>query len=373
MSLNVTIIDHHIIPDANFIHRAGLDIVMGYDQENYYENVKPYVNEPFDFVFYDENPDAMLASAIYLLGSENPPQNNCLTRGMRSQDFDKLQKAGKQNIVIFNTLKTYYSDFGKVDFIRLINPHESGLQNISVSQIMYRAKNNPTTLMRDLAGIAVVMDYTLDEAFETIVEIVKSYPDLFSDLIERIKNITLNKYNVHDSAFGRLSAMFHAPSTLSGTKGVETFIDHLLMNESFSLTELLYGSANKTIAYLKRCSEKYQKILTKEFELFEANKEERGPIVLYTPEYQSENFVREFSNIIKDRNIHSVIMMKVPTKNDLHKYSIRRGELEIDLGKTLEEMGVGGGNPFAAGCTVNDPGSFEKAFFQKVMETGLVE
>ncbi|MCH8286725.1 DHH family phosphoesterase, partial [candidate division KSB1 bacterium] len=89
------------------------------------------------------------------------------------------------------------------------------------------------------------------------------------------------------------------------------------------------------------------------------------------PRYQSENFIREFSNVIKDRNIDSIIMMKVPVKNNRFKYSIRRGELEIDLGGILEAMGVGGGNPFAAGCTVKNPDSFEIAFLKKVEEAGL--
>ena len=64
--MKVTIIDHHTIPDQSFIHRSGLKIVMGYDQDNYFENVKSHIDPDFDFVFYDENPDAMIAASIYL-------------------------------------------------------------------------------------------------------------------------------------------------------------------------------------------------------------------------------------------------------------------------------------------------------------------
>ena len=369
--MKVTIIDHHIIPDSNFIHRPGLKIVMGYDQDNYFENVKPYIDYDFDFVFYDENPDAMIAASIYLIDRDKPPQNNCISRELKSPDFQKLGSAGKNNIVIFNTLRSYYSDFDRVDEVILINPHETGLQNISVSHIVYKAVEKPTALMRDLTGIAVVMDYTLEEAIEIIVEIVKSNPDLFADVTERIKNITLNKYNIHDSVFGELTALFRAPSILNGAKGVETVIYQLLMNPEFSLADLLKGEGNKAIEFLQKCSAEYKKILAKEIDLFESEKLIRGLTIIYTPHYQSENFIREFSNVIKDRNIDSIIMMKVPVKNNRFKYSIRRGELEIDLGGILEEMGVGGGNPFAAGCTVKNPDYFEIAFLKKVEEVGL--
>ncbi len=106
----------------------------------------------------------------------------------------------------------------------MINPHESGLQNISVSQIIHKAFENPNSSIRDLAGIAVVLDYSLDEAFETIVEIVTAYPDVFAD---RIKNITLNKYNVHDSAFGELSMLFPAPSIIPVPKALKQLFTSL--------------------------------------------------------------------------------------------------------------------------------------------------
>ena len=91
--MNVTIIDHHIIPDHSFIHRPGLKIVMGYDQENYFKNVIPFIDTDFDFVFYDENPDAMIAASIYLIGREKPPQNNCISRELKSPDFQKLKSS----------------------------------------------------------------------------------------------------------------------------------------------------------------------------------------------------------------------------------------------------------------------------------------
>ena len=206
---------------------------------------------------------------------------------------------------------------------------------------------------------------------DIIVEIVKSYPELFEDVAEHIKNITLNKYNIHHSVFGDLTALLRAPSILNGAKGVETVIYQLSINRDFSLTDLLKGEGNKAIEFLQKCSADYPKLLTKEIDLFESEKQVHGLTAIYTPKYQSENFIREFSNVIKDQNVDSIIMMKVPTKNNQFKYSIRRGELEIDLGAILEEMGVGGGNPFAAGCTVKNPDSFENAFLKKVDEVGL--
>ncbi len=181
----------------------------------------------------------------------------------------------------------------------MINPHESGLQNISVSQIIHKAFENPNSSIRDLAGIAIILDYSLDEAFETIVEIVTAYPDVFADLAERrIKNITLNKYNVHNSAFGELSMLFPAPSIIHGTKGVEAVIHQLINNPPFQLPDLLNGSSNKTIEYLQKCLAEYKKI--------------------------------------------------------------------------LKDLGVGGGNPFAAGCNVRNEKEFERDFFRKLEAWGIV-
>jgi nanoRNase/pAp phosphatase (c-di-AMP/oligoRNAs hydrolase) len=97
----------------------------------------------------------------------------------------------------------------------------------------------------------------------------------------------------------------------------------------------------------------------------------QGPVILYSPHYQSENLIRELSNIIKDNNIESVIMMKVPAGNNMMKYSIRRGELEIDLGTLLKDMDVGGGNPYAAGCIVRNHEKFEKEFFKRLADLGI--
>ncbi len=212
----------------------------------------------------------------------------------------------------------------------MINPHESGLQNISVSQIIHKAFENPNSSIRDLAGIAIILDYSLDEAFETIVEIVTAYPDVFADLADRIKNITLNKYNVHDSAFGELSMLFPAPSIIHGTKGVEAVIHQLINNPPFQLPDLLNGSSNKTIEYLQKCLAEYKKILSDEQSFFEKEKIVRGPVVIYSPHYHSENFVGEFSNLIKDANVDSIIMVKIPAEN---KY----GEILHTWKSTLEK------------------------------------
>ena len=369
MSITATIIDHHKIPVPEFIHLPQVNIVMGYDQENYFENVQPYVNTDYELVFSDENPDALFAAMIYLLSRPSPLAYTCFTRELKAAECGKITAAGVQNVVIFNCLNIYHSDTDLLSPITLINPHESGLSNISASQIVYKAVENPTPFMRDLAAIAVVMDYTMDESFETIVEVVSAYPETFADLQERIKNITLNKYNVHQSAFGELTALYSAPSILYGTKGGEELVDRLVNNLPYTIPELLSGSApNETISYLHQCAGEYKAILASEHKRFESEKLIKRSVIIYSPQYQSENFVREFANIIKDNNVNSIVMMKMQTKTNQYKYSIRRGELNIDLGALLEEMRVGGGNPFAAGCTVGSPDEFEKGFLKKVDE-----
>ena len=371
MSFQVTLLDHHIIPDSRFVHNSKVKVVLGYDQDNYYQNTAEYLNKKFDFIFLDENPDAMLSAAIYLLSQDKKPQFKCLPRDLKEKDFDKLKTGGKKNILIFNCLKAYFSNFGSVDEIILINPHESGLQNISASEIIYKTIKEPTPFMRDLASISIILDYTLDEAFETVLEAVNAYPDIFADILEKIKNLTLNKYNIHDSEFSILTSMFRAPSILYGIKGVDQLIDYLLKNDSFTLKDMLNGSANETIKYLKDCSTKYLSIIDDELKFLDEEKKIHGKVMIYTPHFHSENFIREFSNLVKDRNIDSIVMFKTPTKDNKTKYSVRRGELNVNLGKILSDMGVGGGNPFAAGCTVDNGEEFEKEFLYKIEKLDL--
>ncbi len=96
MAVNLTIIDHHTIPEQDFIHHPKVNVILGYDQDNYYSNVEQYVDKQFDYVCYDENPDAMIAAGIYLLGRENPPPHKCLTRGGR-EIFKSLLMRGKKH------------------------------------------------------------------------------------------------------------------------------------------------------------------------------------------------------------------------------------------------------------------------------------
>ncbi|MFC1562403.1 DHH family phosphoesterase, partial [candidate division KSB1 bacterium] len=362
MGTTLTLIDHHQIPDPDFIHNPKVTVVFGYDHDNYFENIKPHINKQFDYVFMDENPDAMIAATLYLRSREIRPQFKCLPRALNENDFNRLKKAGLNHIVFFNNLWAYDSAIDEVDTVFLINPHESGLQNISASHLLYESIPDTSNFTRDLAGVAAVMDYTMDEAFDLIVDIVSSYPDTFADLAEMIKNITLNKYNVGDSVFGEITSMFRAPSILYGVKGVDNVVQSLVENPPFTLQELLNGTDNSSVQYLLSCAEKYKEIFDQEMALFEEEKEAQDRVIIYAPHYKSQNFVREFSNRIKDKNIHSIIMIKTPTDDNRTKYSIRRGELKIDLGAVLSDMGVGGGNPFAAGCTVSDPVSFEKEF-----------
>lgn len=371
MGINLTIIDHHILPNASFIHNPKVKMVFGYDQENYFKNIKEHIDRDFDYVFFDENPDAFISASLYLKSREKRPMFKCLPRALNKKDFGKLESAGLKDVVSFNCLWIYESDIDYVDSVTLVNPHESGLENISASHMMYKTLSATTDFMRDLAGIAVVMDYTLDAAFDLIFSIVKAYPELFKDVAERIENITLNKYNLQDTKFGDITAMMRAPSILYGVKGVDNLVEFLVQGKPFTMNDLMDNDPETGTGYLRDTHEKYVSIFEEEMELFEKEKTVQDVVVSYAPHFHSQNFVREFANRIKDRNIDSIIVIKTPTADKRTKFSIRRGELNIDLGKTLEEMGVGGGNPFAAGCTVDDAAEFEKAFMRKVEAAGL--
>ena len=364
--MNLTIFDHHKDPDTPIIHRSNVRIIFANTTDDYYPTVHEFLNKPFDYILVDQDHDSMITGILHLLSIEEKPDYKCFSGALKKNFIQKSMDDGKSNIISFNSLRVYNSDLDEFDTITLINPHETGMPNISCCQILYKAMGKSETLWRDLAGIGITSDYTLEEGYDIIIEILKAYKNIFPDLTKRAIELSLNKYNILDSAFGNISQMLWAPVVLENEEGVEEIIRIIVENPEFTYADLLEKSENPVSQYLHRQWEKYSEILEKEKELFSSNKVEDGKFVIYEPEYKSTNFIREFSNMVKDENIDKIIIMKTKAGEGKLKYSIRRGELNVDLGMTLKNMGKGGGNPFAAGCTVNIDDNFEEEFIANV-------
>jgi len=369
--MNLTILDHHNDPDSQIIHRDNVKIIFAHDQETFYQNVGEFINKEYDLVLIDQNHDSFITGIIHLLQRGKKAKFRCSSDALKKSYIEELKNEGIENILSINSRRIYGSDLDEFESIILINPHETGLSNISCCQILYSSLSDKNEFSRDLSGIGITSDYTLDEGYSIIIEILKSYNDIFPDLMQRASELSLNKYNIMDSEFGKLSQMFWAPCVLEQEKGVEELVHAIISNPAFSYRELLSAHKTQSICYLCEKWEQFKKILEKEKKTFVKNKTEEGKFIIYEPEYKSENFIREFSNIIKNENIDKIVIIKTEVEEGKIKYSVRRGEIEVDLGNILKELGFGGGNPFAAGCTVEKEDNFEEKFVEKVK--GIIE
>jgi len=364
--MDLTIFNHHKEADPDFLKRNNLKIIFANNQDEFYQNLQEIFSHDYDYVLLDQNHDSFLTSIIYLLHKKNDIRFKCFSSPLSKAYIENLKGEGVKHLLSINSRNSYNSDFNEFETITLVNPHETGLSNISCCQILFNSLSERDDFSRDLTGIGIISDYTLEEGYEIIVDILKSYQDIFPELLKRVAEISLNKYNIHDSVFGELSRMFWAPCVLEEAQGVENLVQKITENPGFTYRDLLEGSKNPSVQFICEQWDKHKKILEKERNVFIKKRIEEGNFLIYEPEYKSENFVREFSNIIKDKNIDKIVIMKTDIGEGKTKYSIRRGELEVDLGAILRDLGMGGGNPFAAGCTVGKDENFEEKFIEAV-------
>ncbi len=90
--------------------------------------------------------------------------------------------------------------------------------------------------------------------------------------------------------------------------------------------------------------------------------------LVYEPLSDSRGLVQKFSSIVADENADSIILVRIRLEDGRYKYSLRRRDIDVDLGALVAEMRVGGGIPPAAGCTVDNPEQFEQDFKERVLK-----
>ena len=373
MGIEIVVIDHHTAKTGDVVSWENISIPLYGSREEFFEGVSSFLHQRYDLVYGDQDPDGAMASAIYALGKEQVPDIVCMRGDLDSGRLAALEERGVEKVLCLDWFGIYDSDLSEAKRVTLLNPVYSGLPHeLCATQIVYesmRPSIDPAlqeTAMT-LAAIGIVSDYCVGEAHHIIRELATGHPDLFADVITLLDNGQLTRYSVFRTGFDSLSDMAWAPYIFDGDRGAEKMISLIAEHSPFTVRDLFSGSENPAARYLHEQGMRLQEVLAKEWKHLEKTAEIDDTFIIFEPLSQSKGLVQKFSSKVADRNPGKVVMVRIEMEPGTYKYSLRRRDLDVDLGSIVKEMGVGGGIPPAAGCTVEDSGRFEKAFRERVL------
>ncbi len=379
IGIQVVVIDHHT---------AKKDKVLGWDnitipittggspaeqREEFFEHARGYLQEPFDHVFADQDPDGAMAAAIYCLHQHTRPNISCMRGSLDSGKLRELEGHGVKRVLCPDWFGVYDSDLSAAESVVLLNPAYSGLPHeLCATHIIYEAvrpllRPSMAETALALAAIGIVSDYCVDEAHHILRELCGLYPGYFGDALDMLDAGTLTRHSVFDTMFNGLSDMAWAPYILNGDKGSEEMVRLIAEHAPFTAQDLILGNrSNPAVAYMKDKWDEFTLMLNEEEAHFDETARFDSPLIIYEPKSPSKGLVQKFSSKVADRHPGNIIMVRTPIDGGTYKYSLRRRDVDIDLGALVTEMGVGGGIPPAAGCTVDDPAAFERDFKKRV-------
>ena len=175
------------------------------------------------------------------------------------------------------------------------------------------------------------------------------------------------------SKLKELTDMLWAPYVLEGEQGTTELVYTLLQNPSFTYNEIFSPSQNPAVIYLQEKLNEYQHIMEKEIQRFEKKKTVKDIFLIYEPEGSELRLSSKLSSILCDLNPDHIIIFRTRSSSikGSYKYSLRRGNLKVNLAKIAEETAKkfppaqGGGHPEAAGAyNITDAEAFEEEFME---------
>lgn len=377
MGIELVVIDHHEPRGPSPEAMEEYHIPTAEDREAFFGIVSDCLEQPFDLVFADQDPDGSLAAAIYGLSAERRPDITCMRGDFDSAALKTLESEGVKRVLCLDWYGVYTSDLSAAERVTVLNPLFSGLPStLCTTHIVYEAvRQSIGSASADtalaLAAIGIASDYCTESALGLFKEIAYGYPEYFKDVLQLLRKGELDKYTVFGTRFRELSEMVWAPYILNGSEGSEKMVNAILDNGTFGIGGMLRGSRNPAVVYMRGEWEKFQELIEAEWVYFDATAEIEPPFIVYEPrETRYAGIVQKFSSMVADKYEDSIVMARVPVEGGT-KYSFRRRRFDIDLGGILKEMGVGGGHPEAAGCIVPDAGEFEGEFKKRVRQHAL--
>ena len=365
MTIDLVVLDHHTarvqdLPASVFLSKTP-------DEGAFYDLCQDYLLEEYDLVLADQDPDGSMAAALYLLGTGESPRLASMRGDLTAAKLAEYEQQGIKRILALDWYSVYTSDLGAAS-VTVLNPVISGMPHtVCATQMVYEAlfpfAEEESALA--LAAMGIVSDYGTESALPLFREIARLHPKHFGDLADLVSRGTLDRYTAFDTRLKDLSEMAWAPYILQGDQGAEEMVRVLVQNPGYSVAGFLRGSRNPAVKFLRSQWAEFTALLREERQHFERTARFDAPLIIYQPKSPLKGLVQKFSSILADEHADSVVLVKTPLDGKW-KYSLRRRNLELDLGAIVKEMGVGGGIPPAAGCTTDNPEGFEQEFGERV-------
>ncbi len=369
MGVSLVVVDHHPL-NIDF-SRENIKTIKAKDLQDFYKKVRYYLGKEYDLVISDEDPDGMTSVILYSLFKGKVVNFKGNRTGLKKEDVRKLESEGIEKIVSFDWFPLSFSDLDAFDNIIYLNPRNSGLVNVNTSEIVFRALPETGRFGRDISAIGTVCDYLVDTSQEKMREVIEDYPELFPELLQLAGEGKLDRYNIYstevnntsfqglkvNTKFYDLSLMFWAPFIMEGDAGNKRLVELAVNNPNFTLTDLINGSNNPVVQYVRPLYNKLQELVTNERNNFYITRRVQGRISFYEPKEHRSGLMSKVSSILCDElPAGDIIAMKSRSQEnglEIFRYSLRgRNGSKYNLGKILTELNVGGGHENAAGAKV---------------------
>jgi len=365
MSCTLTFVDHHRSPDIRITDEPNVTAPAVATDSDLTDLIQAECREPFDTIITEEGLDSLMAATIIQIHQGGRGEHICIDAPLSEKAMRKMCKRGGRVLALHSRF-IYESSLDCFDEVTFLNPWEIGLTDYCVAELLYRAVGHDDAFLRDLTAFGIVGDYNVEDSMETMCEVIEAYPDIFQELQAYRDEGALDKFAVLRSPFKPLLKRLRAPVVIGGVKEAQKMLAAVVNAPSFTYYDLMGESDHPVKKYLDRQYHKFLKLIDDEKMRFEMNRRMVGKVLLFEPKHKSDNVVRELADSIKDDRPDWIVAVKVRHSRREIKYSLRRGTLEVDLGQICRHMGVGGGNPFAAGAVVDDDQEFEDNFITEV-------
>ena len=351
MGVTLVSVDHHIT-HIDF-SRKNIEVVKVNNLEEFYKKVREFLLKDYDLIISDEDPDGITSVIIYYLFKKKTVNFEGNRKGLNNEDLKRFETLGIKFILSFDWFALNTSDLDIFEKIIYLNPINSNLINVNTSEITYRSLPETKKIGRDISVIGTICDYLVDNCKDKFKEFIEDYKDLFSELVDLVKEGKLDRYNAYSfngnkTLFYDLSLMFWAPFIIEGDEGNKKLIDIVVNNKNFNIRNLLNENN-----YLREMLIQLNSLIENEKENFYKNRKVIGNLNFYNLTTHKNGFTSKFSSIIADELPKNLIVVMKDNSSDKIKYSLRTRSNDYNLGKTLADLNVGGGHVKAAGCVID--------------------